>query len=244
MIKKIFAFIFFFFSGISANAQSIEFVIGSSSGGPDDQLARQISAIIENNTNINLVVLNKPGAAHHIAYQYILQSKKPSLIVSTSAIEIHAVYQQLETVKQIGKFSMYVFAHQESEINSLEDIKNISARKEILFGHGGVNTFSYSGMKVICQLPVRCLPVGYRSGADGMLGILSKQIDLYALVSYGASNFVDNPRVKKVHKMSIENNYVTLFSKNINKLIVDRITAALNLHLNSSFFEKMKLERY
>lgn len=93
-MKKLF-FIMAFLAGLT-HAQTIEFVVSASAGGPNDTVTRKIADAIEQNSNLKIVVTNKPGGAHTVAYNYVVTSNKPTLIMETPQIENHEVFSQMD----------------------------------------------------------------------------------------------------------------------------------------------------
>lgn len=234
-----FLFLLLAFLTSIANSQTIDLIVSASPGGPTDTVSRKIAQIVETNSNINLPVFNKPGAAHTIAYNHILNTTRPTIIISTPEVQKHPVYSQLNPVLQLGKFSIHIFANSKSTIKTRKDIDN--ANREILFGHSGENTYSYIGLQEICA-NIKCLPVGYKSGAEGMLGVLTNQVDLYALVSFGSKSFIENDKLRIVTTLRSSNNYLTVFSKNIPQEKSKEIHDLILKHLDKKFLKDMGFE--
>ena len=69
-----------------AFASPIEFVVTTAPGGPLDTTTRMLVAELEKNTNLNFVVINKPGAGHNVGYKYIDETDKPMIFVSSNTI--------------------------------------------------------------------------------------------------------------------------------------------------------------
>jgi tripartite-type tricarboxylate transporter receptor subunit TctC len=238
-MKYLIVLFFVLFSKV--NAQPIEVIVSASAGGPADTISRRISQIIENNSNNNLIVLNKSGAAHTIAYNYIMNSNKPTIILTTPEVQKHPVYQQLNTVVQLGVFSIYVFSNTKSSLKTRQDVEIESSKREITFGHSGHHTYSYIGLQEMCS-KINCLPVGYKSGSEGILGVLGGHVDLYALVSYGSKSFLENKNLNLVTTLRNKNNYLTIFSKNIPEEKVNEIKNVIQKNIDKNFLKDMGLE--
>lgn len=206
-----------FFVTSVVNAQTIEFIVSASAGGPNDTVTRKIADKLENTLNKQIVVLNKPGAAHTIAYNHVLSTNKPTLIMATSEVVNHPVYQHLDEVFLAGYFTNTLFVSRKSSITNIDQLIALSKSREILFGHGGMATFSYMAMQIICEKKLRCLPVAYRSAAEGMLGVMSGHIDAYAIVSYGSKQFLENDKITAVYEIDVspDKGWFKLFSRNI-----------------------------
>lgn len=224
-------------------AQQIDFIVSASVGGPNDTITRKIAEKLEKHSSIQTVVINKPGGAHTIAYSFIQNTNKPTLLVSTSEVTHHDVFSQLDEVYNMGNFSNILFVSEKSKIKTFKELIELSKTRDINFGHSGQGTFSNAAMEQLCTTVLKCLPVPYKSGADGMLAIMSGQIDTYALTSYGSQQFLENSRLVAVHtfKPKKENSWVKLFSKNVSKK--DRETIINILKQDSTFSTGLGFEK-
>ena len=209
----------------NAYAEPIEFVVPAGFGGPSDVLTRRIA----NELPFDVVIINKPGAAHLIGYNYILNSDKPTLFVADSSIVGNPLLGKSRMIYELGMFSNLVFVSKSSGINSWSDLVRLSKKREINFGNGGVGTHSYRAMEEACE-QLRCLSVPFKSGSDGMLAMLNGTIDAYALVSYGAETFLSNPNYKVIRRIVPTNgdNWVMLFSKNLPSSTVSDIVKVVS----------------
>jgi tripartite-type tricarboxylate transporter receptor subunit TctC len=240
---KKFLLLLAFVSSISI-AQPIEFIVSASPGGPNDTVTRKIAEKIEKSTNLQIIVMNKPGAAQTIGYTHVLNSNKPTLIMSTPEIVNHEVYSHIDELYNAGYFSNIVFVSEKSEIRNLKQLVELSKTREINFGHGGVGTYSHMSMELICKTTLKCLGVPYKSGAEGMLGVMTGQIDAYALASYGSYQFLDNNRVTAIHsiKASKDKSWFKLFAKNISAKDKETIVNVLKSQ-DAKFYSDMGFEK-
>jgi hypothetical protein len=179
-------------------ADPFEFVVRAAVGGPDDTLARKIIQQLEKDTNLKLVAMNKPGAAHVIAYNYFESKTTPAIIIGDKTMVAHTVINSSEKIFTIGEFTNILFVKNGSNIRSFDDLVKLSKEREILFGHGGVGTFSWTAADAVCQKIIRCLLVPYKSGASGMLDVLTGTIDAFAPASYGANTFLGNDQYRAI----------------------------------------------
>lgn len=221
-------------------AQNIEFVVSASAGGPNDTVSRKIVDLIESNSNLKIVVINRPGGAHTVAYNYVLNSNKPTLIMETPQLERHELFSNVEEIFNAGYFTNILFVSQKSGIKNL---KELSLKKEVLFGHGGIGTFSYMAMQFICEKELKCLDVPYKSAAEGMLALATGTINAYAIVSYGSKQFIENDRYVAIQKikMNNQNSWYKLFGKNISEKDKQTITNILQSQ-PKKFYKDMGLE--
>lgn len=243
MIKNFIA-IFVFFVTFAANAQTIEFIVSASAGGPNDTVTRKIADKLEHTLNKQIIVLNKPGAAHTIAYNYALSTNKPTLIMATSEVVNHPVYTHLDEVFLAGYFTNIMFVSRKSSITNIDQVIELSKSREILFGHGGIATFSHMAMQTICEKKLRCLPVAYRSAAEGMLGVMSGHIDAYAIVSYGSKQFSENDKITAMYEIDVspDKSWFKLFSRNISLSDRESIKKVLQSQ-DSKFYSDMGFKK-
>lgn len=223
-----------------AYAQPIEFVVSASPGGPLDTSTRKILEKIKAVSDMNIFVMNRPGAGHTIAYNYILNATNPLMILATDeVISTHDVITHIDDTYTIGHFDIYVFASSKSNIESLSNIKN----REVKFGAPGTGaSSSYTTMNNLCNT-LNCLKVPYKSGAEGMLGLMKGEIDLYALPAYGTSHYLQNDKIKLVHTIkNKEKNWLKLFTKNISSKDKETIRNILKAQ-DIKFYNDMGFEK-
>jgi tripartite-type tricarboxylate transporter receptor subunit TctC len=230
---------------LTVNAQNtIEFVVSAAAGGPNDTVTRKIVEKLEQSTQLKFIILNKPGAAHVIAYNYVLNSDRPMLIMSTPEISKHLVYTQVDELYNAGYFSNTLFVSEKSSIKSLKQLEEVGKTREILFGHGGVGTYSYMAMDIVCEKTLRCLKVPYKSGANGMLAVMSGEIDAYAIANYGSKQFFENTKIVPIFEINAtrDKSWFKLFSKNMSlkdkETIVNILTSEDVKFYNDMGFKK------
>jgi tripartite-type tricarboxylate transporter receptor subunit TctC len=203
---------------VNANGP-IEFVVTAAAGGSNDTVTRRLIEKLENNSSLKFVSLNKPGASHHIGYNYTFNNNKPMLIISTPEITKHEVYSTLDDVYTLGYFSNTLFVSEKSGIKNFKQFVDLSKTREINFGHGGVGTYSYQAMQIVCEKTLKCLEVAYKGGAQGILGIMSGEIDTYAITTYGSKHLFENNKLVPIYNIDFlkDKSWVKLFAKNISQ---------------------------
>ena len=243
-MKKLLLFVLGTFLALTLHAEPIEFIVSASAGGPNDTVTRRLAEKIEKATGLQLVIYNKPGAAHTIAYNYVQTSNKPTLIMSTPEIVNHDVYPQLQEVFTAGHFTNIVFVSERSGIRSMKDLVVLSKLREINFGHGGIGSFSHQSMETICKTTLRCLDVPYKSAAEGMLGILNRSIDAYAIASFGAQQYLENDKYTAIYEIrnSRAKSWFKLFAKNVPEKDREAIIQVLRAQ-DPKFYTSMGFER-
>jgi tripartite-type tricarboxylate transporter receptor subunit TctC len=229
----------------SVSAQTtIEFVVSASAGGPNDTVTRKIVETLEQHTKLKFVVFNKPGASHTLAYNYVLNSDRPLLIMSTPEIANHPVYTHVDELYNAGYFTNTLFVAEKSGIKSFKQLEDISKSREILFGHGGHGTYSYMAMNIVCEQMLKCLQVPYKSGANGILAVMTGEIDAYAIANYGSKHFFENTKITPIFeiKATRDKSWFKLFSKNISTKDTEIIVNVLAAR-DTKFYKDMGFEK-
>ena len=226
------------------HAETIEVVVSASAGGPNDTVTRKVVERLEKQTNLQFVILNKPGAAHVIAYNYVQSTSKPILIIETPEITQHEVYSHVDELYNTGYFYNTLLVSEKSGIKNLNQLIDLSKQREINFGHGGVGSYSHLVTKQICEKTIRCLEVPYKSSPEGMIGLLSGTIDAYAIVSYGSKQFLENEKYLAIYNIRLgrEKSWYKIFGKNLPERDRQSIVSVLK-YTDAKFFTEMGLEK-
>jgi len=227
------------------SAQSIiEFVVSAAPGGPADNVTRKLVEKLEKDTSLKFAVFNKPGAAHVIGYNHVISSDKPTLIISTPEIISHEGYSKLDEVYTLGYFTNVLFVSKKSNIQNFKQLTELSKSRQIIFGHGGVGTYSHRAMQTVCEKTLKCLDVAYKGGSQGILAIMTGEIDVYALTSYGIKQFLENSMLVPIYNVGTakEKNWVKLFSKNVSSADKETILNVLKSQ-DFKFYSDMGFEK-
>lgn len=227
-----------------ANAEPIEVIVSATAGGPDDTVTRKIVDKLEKATDLQFVVVNKPGAAHTIAYNYVLNSSKPTLLMSTPEITSNEVYNYLDELYNAGYFYNILFVSKASGITNFKQLIDLSNTRELNFGNGGPGSYSYKAMQSVCDKKLRCLSIPFKGAADGMLSVMTGQIDAYAIVSYGSKQFLANDKLVPVYNIvtAKDNSWFKLFSKNLSAKDKEAIVTVLK-NQDKKFYIEMGFDK-
>lgn len=71
------------FATMAQDKRPLEWVVGMSAGGGTDIVARTVADQMSKTLNQSIVVVNKPGAAHNIAADYVARSSTPANLLLT-----------------------------------------------------------------------------------------------------------------------------------------------------------------
>jgi len=244
-MKKFILLLTLFLASAFAKSQTIEFVVTAAPGGAADILARKLEKEIELSSNLNIIVVAKPGASHNIGYQYIHQTKKPTIFVSDISLirnknlpgYPNGITAEIEPLVYIGGFYSVLMVSSKSSIKTYNDFLKVASERQIRVGHGGIGTFGHEAAVEVCK-NIDCLMVPYKSSPPGMIDVASQIIDAFPFQSYGAkqllqadSNFIG---IKDIDL----NHWVMLFSKNLNETDKYTIINILSKQ-DKAFFENL-----
>ena len=223
----------------TASSEPIEFVVSGSVGSPTDVLVRQLIEKLESVLNTSVVVVNKPGGGHMVAYNYVLASTKPTLLMSTAEIVNHELYSKAFDLFTVGYFTNKMYVNSRSGIKNLPDLIELSRRRPIVFGTSGVGNHSYIAMEILCKTTIRCIDVSYKSGSEGMIAVLAGEIDTYAAVSYGI-DYSQNLNYTMVHEVKLpkDRSWLKLFARNIGDRDRQKIVGMMTQQ-SSKFYSDM-----
>lgn len=226
------------------SSERIEVVVSASPGGPNDTVTRKIVDKLERQTNLQFVILNKPGGERVIAYNYVNNTTKPVLILETQEIEKHEVFTKIDEIFNLGYFYNILIVSEKSGIKNLSQLIDLSKQREINFGHASIGSYSHLSSKHMCEKTLRCLLVPYKSSAEGMIGLLTGTIDAYAIVSYGSKQFINNNKYVAIHniKLKREKSWYKLFSKNLPEKDIQNIKYVLQ-SIDDRFFSEMGFDK-
>jgi tripartite-type tricarboxylate transporter receptor subunit TctC len=266
MFKKLIFILLFAFCRL-CQSETIEFVVTTSPGGPNDTVTRSLQYELEKKSNLKLVVYNKPGAGHNIGYKAVVDNNKPTLFVSSDTVITNKdkdgypseIIEQIEPIFVLGYFSNILFVPEKLNISNFNDLVKISKKRQLNFGHGGFGTYSHKSMEKICEKKLNCLGIPYKSGSLATLDLISGTIDSYSLVSFGSEQWMENTNLKpilllsttkhpkfnietlKSNEKSLETkNWLMLFGKNISKEDKDTIIQVLT-GLDDKYYTNMGL---
>jgi len=86
--------------------------------------------------------------------------------------------------------------------------------------------------------------VAYKGGSQGILAVMTGEIDVYALTSYGIKQFLENNMLVPIYNVGTakEKNWVKLFSKNVSSADKETILNVLKSQ-DFKFYSDMGFEK-
>jgi len=225
------------------HAEPIEFVNESGPGGSTDIATRYVMEKIEAESDLKFVMVYKPGANKSIAYNYVENTNKPTLILTTDSILEHEAYKSVDQIFYLGNFQVLMMVNSQSNLYTLNDLKSLSEKRPITFGHLGEISTNYKIIKPLCDFKVvNCLPVPYKSGPEGMVGVLNSTIDFYPLLSFGTKGYQQNKSFRSIHAIDNSSLWVKIFGKNLSAKDKETIQNVLKNH-KEDFYNDLGLMR-
>jgi hypothetical protein len=98
-------------------------------------------------------------------------------------------------------------------------------------------------MQTMCEKTLRCLDVAYKGGSQGMVALMSGEIDAFAITTYGTKQFFENSSIVPIYNITTkEKNWVKLFSKNVSSADKETILNVLKSQ-DFKFYSDMGFEK-
>lgn len=200
IIKLIITLTLLIASSVSLS-NTIEFIVSSAAGSNADTVARKVAKDVKEKTGLDIVVINKPGASHNIAYSYIATTNKPTILLTQDTIFTNAdkpgypsnITNVVDPIFYFGEFSNAMIINANSKFKTLNDVIEESKVRDIKVGHGGIGTYGHRAAQIAClHILVKCMDVPYKTGGGAYLDILSGNIDIFIPVTYGLHEILQN----------------------------------------------------
>lgn len=204
MIKKIIISTLLFFS-VNAFSNTIEFVVSSAPGSSQDTVVRKVAKDLQLSTGLDIIVVNKPGASHNIAYQYVATATRPVMILTQDNIVTNKdkpgypenIASLVDPLFYFGDFSNAMLINSNAPFKTVQELVEISKTRDIKIGHGGIGTYGHQSAQIACKHIFRsCLDVPYKSGGGAFLDLLNGTIDVFIPVTYGLGDILQNSGYK------------------------------------------------
>lgn len=196
-VKVIFFVVLLFYFNVKA--EPITLITPFGAGGPTDIIARHTEMSIEMNSNLNVGVINIPGASGNIGFRHFVSKQKSLLIahdhIITNSIHLPTSYPEkiVDEAKPIfflkgGFFIVYA----NSKFKNFENLKQFSQNSELIVGTSPPGSGSFLGFNLLCnekQILKKCRPVVYSSVSSAMSDMLSNRLDFYVSLYSSHNSF-------------------------------------------------------
>jgi len=178
--------------GQSYPSKPIKFYLPNGAGGIGDLIVRVVTQKVSTILGQQIIVENRPSAGGVQALSSVLQSPADgyalALIGNGSAISYSLVKNlpfnvktDFEAVTTMARFSIVMFANQNSKFNSIKDIVDYSKKNPGLLNFGTINIGStqYLGAELFKQLAnIQEQTIPYNSTASVLSALKSGDIDV------------------------------------------------------------------
>jgi tripartite-type tricarboxylate transporter receptor subunit TctC len=171
-------------------SRPIKFVVGFGPGGANDLVARVVAEGVAKQLGQSVIVENKPGAGSVLGADFVAKSAPDGYtffvgaggVITNLMIKSSMPYKEgdLLPVGMLAISPSIIVASANSKINSLKDIFELAKDpKGINFstaGTGSTPHFVAEMMKIKVGGRYEIIP--YKSGSEGMVAVISNQVDI------------------------------------------------------------------
>ena len=168
----------------------IKFIVGFGPGGANDLVARVVAEGVSKQLGQSVIVENKPGAGSVLGADFVAKSAPDGYtffvgaggVITNHMIKSSMPYKEgdLLPVGMLAISPSIIVASANSKINSIKDIVELAKDpKGINFstaGTGSTPHFVAEMMKI--KLGGRYEIIPYKSGSEGMIAVMSNQVDI------------------------------------------------------------------
>lgn len=171
-------------------SRPIKFIVGFGPGGANDLVARVVAEGVAKQLGQSVIVENKPGAGSVLGADFVAKSAPDGYtffvgaggVITNLMIKSSMPYKEgdLLPVGMLAISPSIIVASANSKINSLKDIFELAKDpKGINFstaGTGSTPHFVAEMMKIKVGGRYEIIP--YKSGSEGMIAVISNQVDI------------------------------------------------------------------
>jgi len=188
--------------------RGIEFVAGYGPGGGHDTMLRMMAKVIQDNhiVDANINVVNKPGGAGATSLGYLnshagdghyLMAATSSFITTPLATDVGLNYTDFTPIARLGIDPTILVVPGNSDIHSLEDIKN-AGRVLNVAGGGRGQIEHLATLMVSDALGTELNFIPFQGDGEVATAVLSRQVD-FAMINPGSvAEFIDSGRVRAI----------------------------------------------
>lgn len=215
-MKKLFLILFSIFSLHSfaleipneIKEKTITLVSHSTPGGQNDIIARGIAKKVQEQTGLNIVVLNKPGASGNIGAKFVQNSDPNGLTLCHCDIQ-SMLYNDLLGVSdsiKIGDMKPIIIIRESpfavvvpynSKISTISDLLEQAQRRELIFSSFGTATDIWSSMLLSLNPQHKpILTVNYKGDPENIIAVAQEVADFTVAGLSSATNFEKLKKVK------------------------------------------------
>jgi len=189
MKKILFGLAFIFSTLVHAQTNLLQIVVPNPPGGVVDLYGRAMAKVInETNSNVNAIVVNKPGADGKIGVRYFLENSAKQdmiLVAATGPILFNKVFSKrldydfkdFDFVLPLGTTPIALAASKSSGITSVNELIKYSEKKSLNCA-GGSSAIVFAGKMFLQQLKVTNVEfIPFKGTGDLIPAFMSGAID-------------------------------------------------------------------
>jgi tripartite-type tricarboxylate transporter receptor subunit TctC len=194
----------------------ITFVVPNLAGGSSDLIARAVGALLQRTLGQPVVIDNKPGASEMIAAEFVARAAPDghTIAIFSNALAINETlspgrrYDLQRDLTPVAKLAELPFALIVAAAVPATSVKEFvdhakSNPGKLSYGHVGVGAPHYLTMEWFKRVAaIDLLPVPYRSSPPVYSGLLGGEIQVTVGALGGASQFIEDGRVRALAAMS------------------------------------------
>ncbi|WP_081652706.1 Bug family tripartite tricarboxylate transporter substrate binding protein [Nesterenkonia massiliensis] len=172
-------------------SQDIEFIIPTAPGGSHDTLSRIIAQGLQDELDVNVTPVNKPGAGSTIGMRLIADADDPYRIglLPGNVLEVRGLtveennplgVEDFTVISGITVEDVVVYASPEAGIENAQDLLELD-QEVIHFASAGPGTTTGTGLMLFMEhLPTRVVEVPFEGGGPAKTAVLGGQLPIGA----------------------------------------------------------------
>jgi tripartite-type tricarboxylate transporter receptor subunit TctC len=172
-------------------SRPVRLIVTFAPGGPADVLARLCAQLMGERLGQPIVVENRPGAAGIVGGQYVSRATPDGMTLLVGTADSHSIYphiaaaplfepRQQVPVAPLGIVPFGLLVRSDFPANTLQDIQQLTARREVSFATWGVGSAAHA-MTILLIRTARLrkmIHVPYTGAAPALQALMGSQVDL------------------------------------------------------------------
>lgn len=198
---------------LADTSRPIEWVVGMAAGGGSDVVARTVAAEMSKTLNQPIVVMNKPGAAHNIATDYVAKSRDVENILLTADFAALAanpwLYSKLpynvdKDLAPVGMLVRFPLILVVTPSNPARDFKEFVAWAKsqpngVNYASPGAGTPHHLATELLRkQTGLNLVHVPYRGGAPAAQDVMGGQVPFMLVDAGSAMPLINTSRLRAI----------------------------------------------
>lgn len=195
------------------DSRPIEWVVGMAPGGGTDIVARVLAEAMEKTLGQSIVVVNKPGAAHNIATDYVVRSKDYGHIMVTADYATLAANpflyskltydaeRDLRPVGMLVRFPLIMVVRADSPIKTFQDFTAWAKAQShgVSYGSPGTGTPHHLATELLRQRTgLNLVHVPYRGVAPAIQDVMAGQVPFMFVESGGGMPYITSGKLRPI----------------------------------------------